>query len=197
MNPTLSNAELFRTSDHFDGTLWSIEERRAPSRSGSYLAFYSTEFYRIPNNTDFLDRHGYVAAALLSTFYLNLYQYLAVARARKAAGIAYPQMYADKAEMAASDAAKTFNYAQRAHGNTLESVPFVLMSTAVAAIEFPKFAAASLGLWSLFRFVYTISYTSGGPTKRNRLMGATGSSISMMSLLLAGTYAAARISFGW
>ncbi|TCD70215.1 hypothetical protein EIP91_004396 [Steccherinum ochraceum] len=141
--------------------------------------------------------HGYVAAALLSTFYLNLYQYLAVGRTRKAAGIAYPQMYADKAEMAASDAAKTFNYAQRAHGNTLETLPLVLISTVVSAVEFPRFAAAALGVWSFSRFLFTISYISGGPTKRNNLRGATGSALAFISLALAGTYTAAKISFGW
>ncbi|KAJ7701802.1 hypothetical protein B0H17DRAFT_1128035 [Mycena rosella] len=105
----------------------------------------------------------YVAAALVSTAFLLTGQMIAVGRARKAAGIKYPQLYADKAEMAASPAAVKFNCVQRAHQNTLENIAQVYMMTTVLGLRHPVLAASGLAMWVASRVAYTIGYASGNP----------------------------------
>lgn len=56
---------------------------------------------------------AYVALVGAGAAVLNIYQQQVVMNARKASGIKYPQMYADKAQCDASPAAKKFNCAQR------------------------------------------------------------------------------------
>ncbi|OJT04476.1 hypothetical protein TRAPUB_4746 [Trametes pubescens] len=56
---------------------------------------------------------AYPAAAVVSTFYLLLWQSIRVGGARKRAGIAYPQVYAEKAEAAEKKEAHVFNCTQR------------------------------------------------------------------------------------
>lgn len=92
-------------------------------------------------------RYSYVAASLVGTVFLLAGQSIVVSKARKAAQIPYPQLYAEKAEAAASPAANKFNCAQReallsfpssitltwtrflgAHQNTLEHMPIVLIT---------------------------------------------------------------------
>ncbi|KAH8100004.1 membrane-associated proteins in eicosanoid and glutathione metabolism [Cristinia sonorae] len=137
--------------------------------------------------------YGYVAGAILSTFYLNLFQATKVSGARKAAKIDYPQLYAEKSEAAASEAALKFNCAQRAHQNTLENLPMVLGSTVVAATRCPTFAASTLGVWVIARALYTIGYCTGDPKKRNYLGAAVIGSLSALTLLATATYAAVKI----
>lgn len=107
---------------------------------------------------------------------------------RKAAGIKYPQgsqpshpfavesdgflAYAEQKEVEASADALKFNCAQRAHQNTLESIPIIYatyasticcptvpsnlgLRTLVAALTFPKIAAAACTSWSVARAFYT------------------------------------------
>ncbi|KAJ7175001.1 hypothetical protein C8R43DRAFT_596392 [Mycena crocata] len=110
---------------------------------------------------------SYVAAALMSTFVLLTGQTFLVGKNRGLAGIKYPRAYADKEEVAASPAAMKFNCAQRAHQNTLESLPLIYMMTGVLSVKNPVLAASGLGLWVVSRIAYTIGYTTGDPAKRN------------------------------
>ncbi|KAK0203359.1 hypothetical protein DFS33DRAFT_1383617 [Desarmillaria ectypa] len=64
---------------------------------------------------------AWVGAALLSTQFLLFGQVIIVKGRRKTAGIKYPQLYVEKAQEKASKESKIFNYAQRAHQNTLET----------------------------------------------------------------------------
>lgn len=50
-----------------------------------------------------------------------------------------------------------FNCAQRAHQNTLESVPFILASTAFLGLFHPKAATAGALSWVFGRIFYTVS----------------------------------------
>jgi len=55
---------------------------------------------------------------------------------------------------------------QRAHQNTLENVPIIVLTTLISAFRYPIPAAAACGLWSVSRIMYTLRYGSGDPKKR-------------------------------
>ncbi|CDO73068.1 hypothetical protein BN946_scf185007.g122 [Trametes cinnabarina] len=124
--------------------------------------------------------YAYPAATVVSTFYLLFWQAFRVGKARKRAGIEYPQVYADKAEAAAKKEAYVFNCTQRAHQNTLEVIPIVIGSTLIAGLSYPIAAAALCGTWTLTRILYTIGYSSGDPKKRNLGGAAVLSSLSAL-----------------
>ncbi|CAO1623208.1 unnamed protein product [Jaminaea pallidilutea] len=129
--------------------------------------------------------YGYVGLALLGVPYLNLAQIILVNKARKASGIPYPQLYADKAEAKASNKAHKFNCVQRAHQNTLESLPSYAISLIVAGLRFPRLAAGLGATWLIGRVLYTIGYSSGDPSARTK--GAIPSSLALISLQIAAT----------
>jgi glutathione S-transferase len=116
---------------------------------------------------------SWVVASLFSIVPVLHYQLAGVARARKRAGVRYPQLYAEKVEQEASKDAMIFNCAQRAHQNTLENVPIVVLSTLISAIHYPIYAAVGCGIWSLSRILYTAGYSSGDPSRRRH--GSLGS----------------------
>ncbi|KAG2033003.1 hypothetical protein BDR03DRAFT_711858 [Suillus americanus] len=117
---------------------------------------------------------GYVAAGLVSTAWVLGWQMLVVGKHRKKSGIKYPQLYAEKAEADASKEAYLFNCAQRAHQNTLEHMPIIVVTTLVTAMKYPVFAGYACGLWALSRILYTLGYTTGDPAKRNTRGGILG-----------------------
>lgn len=59
--------------------------------------------------------------------------------------------------------------AQRAHGNTLESLPFFLFSLLYVGLTKPVTAAILGALWMSGRVLYTIGYNTGIP--KNRMWG--------------------------
>lgn len=129
----------------------------------------------------------YVGASLLSTVFVLVGQGITVGRWRKRSGIKYPQLYADKAEAAASKDAMIFNCAQRAHQNTLENIPVVYVTTLITGLKYPHLAAGACALWSLSRIGYTRGYLSGNPDKRVNplyMVGALGS----LGLMLSSIY---------
>ncbi|KAG7448872.1 membrane-associated proteins in eicosanoid and glutathione metabolism [Guyanagaster necrorhizus] len=126
---------------------------------------------------------AWVAAALLSAQFLLSGQAFIVGRRRQTAGIEYPQLYAEKAQVEASKDAKIFNCAQRAHQNTLEFIPVVYSSTLLTAVCYPNFAAAACGTWVFGRILYTRGYITGDPAKRNSQGGFIGS-IAQIGLLI-------------
>ncbi|KAH7886372.1 hypothetical protein F5I97DRAFT_1937227 [Phlebopus sp. FC_14] len=132
---------------------------------------------------------GYVGAALVSTVWVLGWQVFVVGRHRTKSGIKYPQLYAEKAEAAASKDAHLFNCAQRAHQNTLEHFPFILVTTLVTGVKYPVLAASACAFWSFTRILYTIGYTSGDPAKRNTRGGILGE-IPLIGLLFGSTYTA-------
>ncbi|KAF8167699.1 hypothetical protein B0H34DRAFT_682746 [Crassisporium funariophilum] len=133
------------------------------------------------------DGFQYVGAGLLSTVFILMYQSMLVNKHRKLSGIKYPQLYAEKAEAAASKDALLFNCAQRAHQNTLENVPIVYVTTLLVGAKFPAYAASAVALWSLSRIFYTRGYLSGDPAKRVSVMYGVGT-ISLLGLLFGSTY---------
>ncbi|KAI8995290.1 membrane-associated proteins in eicosanoid and glutathione metabolism [Trametes punicea] len=136
--------------------------------------------------------YAYPAAAVVSTFYLLFWQSTRVARARRRAGIEYPQVYAEKAEVATNKEAHVFNCTQRAHQNTLEVAPIIIGSTLIAGFSYPVAAAALCGAWTISRIVYSIGYSTGDPKKRN--LGGAGIFGSLSMLTLIGTSTASVVS---
>ncbi|KAF8578438.1 membrane-associated proteins in eicosanoid and glutathione metabolism [Ramaria rubella] len=112
------------------------------------------------------EHYGWVLLAGVSTGWLTLWQSHLVGRHRRAAGISYPQAYAEKAEVKASKEALKFNCAQRAHQNTLETLPITLFFLLFSGLTYPTVAAILGALWVLGRVVYTIGYVTGDPAKR-------------------------------
>ncbi|KAF9448196.1 hypothetical protein P691DRAFT_669995, partial [Macrolepiota fuliginosa MF-IS2] len=109
--------------------------------------------------------YKYVIASLIPVAWLLLGQSLVVGRFRKRAGIAYPQLYAEKAEALASKDAHRFNCAQRAHQNTLELAPVIFITTLVSGINHPRSAAGACLLWVASRIAYTRGYVTGDPSR--------------------------------
>ncbi|KZT74936.1 membrane-associated proteins in eicosanoid and glutathione metabolism [Daedalea quercina L-15889] len=136
---------------------------------------------------------AYPAAALVSVFWLNLFQTVNVATARKRAGISYPQLYAEKAEVAASKNAAIFNCAQRAHQNTLEYLPTIITGTLITSLRYPTFAAVACGTWVACRFLFTIGYSSGDPDKRHKLGGSVIGSATWITIIGASTWTAIEL----
>jgi len=137
------------------------------------------------------DKYAWVLLAGVSVGWLTMWQGINVSRYRKAAKIAYPQLYAEKSEAAASIDAYKFNCAQRAHQNTLETVPQTLFLLIFAGLEHPIAAASLSGLWLLGRVLYTLDYSTGDPAKRVR--GAITGYIGQWCLQLLATYTAGRL----
>ncbi|KZV73929.1 membrane-associated proteins in eicosanoid and glutathione metabolism [Peniophora sp. CONT] len=124
---------------------------------------------------------SYVAASLISVPLVLQWQAIYVSMARKAAKVEYPRAYAEKAEQEASPAAKVFNCRQRAHANTLENVPGVLVLTLLSGLRYPVFAGGALGFWSLTRIIYTLGYGTGEPKKR--IIGSELGAVTLFALL--------------
>ncbi|KAK0548067.1 hypothetical protein OC846_003193 [Tilletia horrida] len=124
--------------------------------------------------------YGWVGIAAFATIALTGWQTIKVAGARKAAGIKYPQLYAETHQAEKSRSAHIFNCTQRAHANTMESQPGVLFSTFVAGLKYPRAAAALCGIWTAARVVYTIGYCTGDPKKRSS--GAAPAALALLGL---------------
>ncbi|KAH7885978.1 hypothetical protein F5I97DRAFT_1181994 [Phlebopus sp. FC_14] len=134
---------------------------------------------------------GCVPASLISLGWLLVWQTALVARARRRAGIAYPQLYAEQTEVKANPAALQFNCTQRCHQNTLEALPVITLSTLVLGFRFPFVAASLCSGYVLGRVIYTLGYKSGNPSKR--LPGAYIGGLSSFGLLFGATYAAYQL----
>ncbi|KAG8965467.1 hypothetical protein FRC03_000464 [Tulasnella sp. 419] len=142
------------------------------------------------------DQYGYVALATASFFWLTQWQGLNVSKYRKLAKIPYPQAYADKAQQEASKEALQFNCAQRAHQNTLETLPIVMATTLFTGIKYPIFAASTALAWSFARVLYTFGYSTGDPKKRNSLGGGLAHLLCIVQGL-AMTWYATEMAMGW
>ncbi|KZT35547.1 MAPEG-domain-containing protein, partial [Sistotremastrum suecicum HHB10207 ss-3] len=140
----------------------------------------SREIPKTGNLLDVLDgvlRLGYVWVALasVSTLWLTQWQSVVVSKHRKLSGIKYPQVYAEKAEVAASPAALKFNCAQRAHQNTLESYAQNLFAILFTGLKYPLLASGLGAAYTFGRILYTLGYVSGDPSKRTSKGGFIGS----------------------
>jgi len=137
---------------------------------------------------------GFVGASIVATGYLTLWQTIKVSRARKQANIKYPQLYAEKAEAAASADVMKFNCVQRAHQHTLELLPNVIFNTAFLGLFYPRIASTACLVWTLGTAVYTIGYSSGNPDNRRGALPMIGE-MGYMALILGSTWSAGMAVF--
>jgi len=131
------------------------------------------------------NNYGWPALAASSTFFLCIYQMINVSGARKKSGVKYPYLYAEKAEAEKNFEAMKFNCAQRAHANTLENLPHILLMTMIGGLYFPVSSAVACTLWTVGRVFYTINYSAGDPSKRNSGPAAV-STLGQLGLLVLG-----------
>ncbi|KAG2230074.1 hypothetical protein BDF21DRAFT_442377 [Thamnidium elegans] len=111
---------------------------------------------------------GVAVASALYVFSLGA----KVGGARKAAGVSYPYLYAEKSEAEKDPKKNVFNCTQRAHQNTLEILPIYNTLLLVGGIKYPEISAAAGAVFMLGRMVFVSGYSTGDPSKR--LRGAFG-----------------------
>lgn len=116
---------------------------------------------------------------------MNIYLVVNVARARKQFGIEYPNLYAPPDYKNKEDAEK-FNSVQRAHQNTLESYPIVMLQMALCGLVYPEYAASFGGIWVVGRFIYGYGYATGGP--KGRTFGGIISHLGDLPLMFMTFY---------
>jgi len=116
--------------------------------------------------------YGWVVLVLVASYFLTMYLGVKVGMMRKKIGFPYPKMYSEKDDL--------FNCYQRAHQNTMEVYPQVMLLMLVGGLHCPCLAAAGGGLWCVSRIVYAHGYYTGKPAARN--YGAFGY-LGILSLL--------------
>ena len=108
------------------------------------------------------DAYGYVLGSISTTALVVQWMSIKVALARRECGVKYPKMMADGDD----EQSMVFNCTQRAHQNTLETLPLALMCQALMGLKYP-IVAAILGIsWAVGRIIYANGYSSGDPSKR-------------------------------
>ena len=141
------------------------------------------------------DGYGLVLGGLFLSSLSNLYCAINVSIHRKRFGIKYPALYATKdhisKECKEADV-ETFNCAQRAHQNTLESIYGVQLQGAVLGFLNPQFAAGCLAVYALGRVLYCNGYTAKGPD--GRMLGGMVSHLGDLPLLLGTGYYAFQLA---
>lgn len=115
--------------------------------------------------------YGYVILAASATVFLNFWQMRKIGGLRKSLGIKYPLMYSEKHP--------EFNCAQRVHQNTLENIPFFLVTLLLGGLRHPCLAGGFGGVFLVGRVIYSLGYYSGQPEKR-----IPGAIITMLGALL-------------
>ncbi|CAO3587559.1 unnamed protein product [Absidia cylindrospora] len=124
--------------------------------------------------------YGYVLAVSAASALQLVWMSVSVGGARKAAGIPYPYMYAEKSEAEKDSAKNVFNCVQRVHQNTLENFPVVTTLLLIGGINHPELSAGAGAIYLFGRVLYASGYKSGDPKKR--LRGSIGY-IGVLTLL--------------
>jgi len=107
---------------------------------------------------------GYAVAVVAGSQAASWFGAVKVMAARKKYGVKYPALYADSS--VPSEARERFNCAQRAHQNTLETLPIVNLMTLTSSLVYPLRAAVFGMTWVVGRFLYIQGYAENGPEGR-------------------------------
>ena len=97
-----------------------------------------------------------------------------VVAARKKYNVKYPTLYA-------ATNSSPFNCIQRAHQNSLETFPGVMLLLVLGAAVNPRRAALAAIGWGVARVVYFFGYASGNP--EGRLPGVALSYAAVLTLM--------------
>ncbi|KAJ9122272.1 hypothetical protein QFC22_001692 [Naganishia vaughanmartiniae] len=133
--------------------------------------------------------YAFVALVAAGSMFLNVFQSFTVSKARKAAGVKYPIYMAENSVAEKDPKAYRFNCCQRAHANTLESVPTFLFGLLYSGLYHPRASAILGAFWLVGRVLFTIGYASGQPNRRNS-SGGVIHNIGYLGLMLLSTYIA-------
>ncbi|EFX85346.1 hypothetical protein DAPPUDRAFT_300290 [Daphnia pulex] len=128
------------------------------SKFATVLASGTGTFVEIPSD------YGYVVFAGIASGILLAWQSIQVGKMRRRFGIHYPIMYSPET----TGNGQLFNCYQRAHQNTLENYPLVLMLLFTGGLQYPIPAALGGAVWIAGRVAYSKGYYTGDPTKRMR-----------------------------
>ncbi len=84
------------------------------------------------------------------------------------------------------------NNAQRAHGNYIEGAGSIIAFTLLAGLFYPRLAASLAAAYVVGREVYTIGYTSKGPS--GRMYGAIIFDLALLGLFGTAVYGGAQLA---
>nr|CAH0109515.1 unnamed protein product [Daphnia galeata] len=149
----------------------------------SMLATGTATLVEIPSD------YGYVVLTGIASGCLLTWQSIQVGKMRKKLSVPYPIMYSPEI----TGNGNLFNCYQRAHQNTLESYPLVLMLLFTGGLKYPVPAALGGAIWIAGRVAYSKGYYTGDPTKRMR--GSFGYIGLAILLGTSGTFGAKLL--GW
>lgn len=110
-----------------------------------------------------VEGYRWVITALIANIIINLWMGAMIGAARRRFNVPYPTMYASETE---HKDAKAFNCVQRAHQNTLEFAPSVLVTLLIGGLQYPLVAAALGAAYGVARIQYFRGYSSGDAKKR-------------------------------
>eukprot|EP00877_Chromochloris_zofingiensis_P012396 jgi/Chrzof1/740/Cz01g26280.t1 len=133
-------------------------------------------------------QYGYVLTSVAVTSLVVQWQAFRVAFGRRASGVKYPKMYADGDD----ESAQVFNCTQRAHQNTLETLPTFLALECLLGLQYPITAAVLGMVWNVGRIMYTLGYSTGDPAKRGP--GAAISSLIYLAMIFITAYNGVKIT---
>lgn len=117
--------------------------------------------------------YKYVVAALPLIPIVNIVLDYTVMRARRAARVPLPQLFASAEEAAKDPRKHQFNCTQKSSLNFAEHVGPVIAAILAAGTYMPKTAAVGTVVFATGRLLYHFGYATGEPQKRMR--GAVGS----------------------
>ncbi|MCO5548452.1 hypothetical protein L7F22_001909 [Adiantum nelumboides] len=129
---------------------------------------------------------GYVLLTVAAAVLLTQWQGNQVSLQRKKCGLKYPKMYEDKDR-------SVFNCYQRAHQNTLESFPAVLMLLLLGGLAYPLTSSVFGMIWVAGRLVYSLCYYSGDPRERIKGMWHT---LGLLGLFVTTCIVGFQLAFG-
>ncbi len=121
--------------------------------------------------------YGYVFSVLGASGFMNIYLMLKVSKARKEYNVDYPDLYARES----NEKKKEFDCVQRAHQNTLESYPIVMLQMVLGGMVYPVWSAIFGGIWTVSRVIYGYGYAKSGP--KGRMLGGILSHLGDIPLM--------------
>ncbi|DBA84807.1 hypothetical protein WJX77_012656 [Trebouxia sp. C0004] len=134
--------------------------------------------------------YGYLMASVAFTAAVVQWMVFQVSKARKAAGVQYPKLYAE----GTNAVSVKFNCIQRVHQNTMENLPSFLIMQILLAQAYPLLASALGVAWAVGRIIYSLGYSSGDANKR--LPGAIISNFVQLGTLGTLAFTAFKVLTG-